>query len=80
MTAGQWAQRSTWNLGSAQVKMKAVGLTELMSQGVGRAHRFRDAAAAREIEMDGDMCRGCKGPGATTFRHPVASLPGMPSK
>jgi hypothetical protein len=62
------------------MKMKPVGLAELLSQGVGRAHRFREVAAAREIEMDGDMCRGCKGPGAATFRYTVASLPGLPSK
>ena len=60
--------------------MKAVGLAELLKQGVDHAHRFREGATAREIEMDEDMYRACKGPGAATFRHPVASLPGLPSK
>ena len=46
--------------------MKAVGLAELLSQGVDHAHRFREAATAREIEMDEDMCRGYKGPGASS--------------
>ena len=40
--------------------MKAVGLAELLSQGVDHAHRFREAATAREIEMDEDMYRACK--------------------
>ena len=30
--------------------------------------------------MDEDMYRACKGLGAATFRHPVASLPDLPSK
>ena len=32
------------------------------------------------MEMDEDMYRACKGPGAATFRHPVASLPDLLSK
>jgi hypothetical protein len=60
--------------------MKAVGLAELLSQGVDHAHRFREVATARESEMDEDMRRGCNGPGAATFRHPAASLPGRSSE
>ena len=43
--------------------MKAVGLAELLQQSVDYAHRFREAATAREIEMDEDMLQGLyKGP------------------
>jgi hypothetical protein len=80
MTAGQWAQFSTCNLVFTRVKTKAVGLAELISQGVDHPNCFREVATTREIEMDEDICRGCKGPGAVTFRHPAASLPGLPSK
>ena len=59
---------------------RAVGLAGFGQQGSDKARRFREAATAREIEMDEDMHRACKGPGAATLRHPVASLPDLPSK